>query len=327
MRAPTGPALGAGTERGKLPLAHPPGPTTRKASMQRLLTLLLLSGTVAFAQPSATIQPDLLVSVDVTSSFSSREDIARGSTVLGTLAVDQFGFSASARQSWSQQTTLVYGVAVNSHDFKASVSTLPIPDDLTELSLNLGLQHRHNERWSSAVFLRPGFYGDLDDGLDADALNAPLLALANYAQSRDLIWSFGLNVNPFSDNSVLPIVGVRWQFAPDWLFSVGFPRTGVTWKATDRLSLRTSVAFSGGSFRLTRNLGSPAAGIPRLANTFVDFREVRVGLGADYALTDRTTLSLDAGAVTDRKLDYFNKGYRLDGDGGTFVSLAIKGAF
>lgn len=295
--------------------------------MKRLLPLFFVSIAIALAQPSATQRPDLLASVDVTTSFSSREDIARGSTVLGTLAVDQFGFSASARHAWSQQTTLIYGAAVNTLDFKASTTTLPIPDDLTELSLNLGLQHRYNERWSAALFLRPGFYGDLDDGLDTDALNAPLLALANYAQSRDLIWSFGLNVNAFSDNAVLPIVGVRWQFAPDWLFSVGFPRTGVTWKATDRLSLRTSVSFAGGSFRLTRNLGSPAAGIARLANTFVDFREVRVGLGGDYALTERTTLSLDIGAVTDRKLDYFDKDYRLDGDGGTFVSLAIKGAF
>ena len=295
--------------------------------MQRLLTLLLLTGTVAFAQPSATTRPDLLASIDVTASYSSREDISRGPTVLGSLAVDQFGFRASARHAWSEQTTLLYGAAVNTHDFKASLPTLPIPDDLTELSLNLGVQHRYNERWSASVFLRPGFYGDLDDGLDTDALNAPLLALANYARSRDLIWSFGLNVNAFSDNPVLPVVGVRWQFAPDWLFSVGFPRTGLTWKANERLSLRTSVGFSGGSFRLTRNLGSPAAGIARLANTFVDFREVRVGLGADYALTDRASLSLDVGAVTDRKLDYFNKGYRLDGDGGTFVSLAIKGAF
>lgn len=293
--------------------------------MRRLACLFLLP-LAAFAQPSATMRPDLLASADFTWSQSSREDIARGPDTLGTLGVDQFGFSFSARHPLSERTSLAYGVAVNNLDFKFS-SGLPIPEDLTELSLNLGLQHRLDARWSLAAYLRPGFYGELDEGLDSDSLNAPVLAMANFVQSRELIWSFGVNANPFSDNPVLPIVGVRWQFAPDWTFSVGFPRTGLTWKLSDRLSARAAVAFTGGSFRLTRDLGTPAPGIARLANTYVDFREVRVGLGAEYNLTAATSLSLDVGAVTDRKLDYFDKGYRLDGDGGVFFALALKGNF
>lgn len=294
----------------------------------KLRTLLCLAALApaAFAQPSATMRPELLASFDLSYSKSSNEDIARGSTVLGQLSVEQYGFSASGRHPWSEQTVLAYGVAFETYDFQSSFG-LPLPKDLTEFSLNLGVQHRINAQWGAAVYLRPGFYGDLDEGLNSKSLNAPFLAMATFAQSKDLMWSFGLNVNAFSDNPVLPIVGVRWKFAPDWTFSLGFPRSGFTWKFSDRLSFNTGASFSGGSFRLSQNLGVPATGIPRLANTFVDFREVRIGVGAEYAFTERSKLSVDVGAVTDRKIDYFDKNYRLDGDAGTFVSIAFKGGF
>lgn len=295
--------------------------------MKHLLLFALATATVAVAQPSATMRPDLLASVDFNVSTSSDEEIARGPTAIGSVAVKQFGASVSARRAWSDSTSLVYGVAFNIHDLELSSSFLPLPEDLTELSLNLGVQHRFDARWSAAAYLRPGFYGDFANGLDGDSFNAPLLVMAMFAQSRELVWSFGLNANGFSDNPVIPIVGVRWQFAPQWLFSVGFPRTGLTYEVNDRLKLRAGASFAGGSFRITKNLGVPAPGVARLANTFLDFREVRAGVGLDYALTKASELSLDVGAVTDRKFDYFDKNYRLDGDGGLFVALAIKGSF
>lgn len=294
--------------------------------MKRLLPLLALLAVPALAQPSATMRPALLSAFDFDASWSSKEDIARGPAVLGQLSVEQYGFSASTRRPWSPGTVLVAGLAFNTHDFKFT-GPLPIPQDLTELSLNLGLQRRIDERWSAAVFLRPGLYGDLDSGIDTDALNAPLLLAANYSPDRTLTWTFGLNVNGFSDNPVLPVAGVRWTFAPEWTFNLGFPRSGLIWRATDRLEVTGGAWFSGGSFRLTDNLGVPATGIPRLANTFVDFREVRAGLALGYALTERTKLRLDLGAVTDRKIDYFDKNYRLDGDGGTFLGFSIQGSF
>lgn len=292
-----------------------------------LTTLAVLAAAVAtLAQPSATMRPDLLATVDFNAAYSSREDVTHGPQTLGTLAIKQYGLSVTGSRAWDDTTTLVYGLAVQQFDLDQSGGTLPLPEQLTELSVNLGLQHRFDPQWSAAFYLHPGFYGDFEENL-GKSFNAPALLLANYAQSRDLIWSFGVNVNLFSDNPVLPIAGVRWRFAPEWTFSVGFPRSGFTWQATDNLALRAGAGFAGGSFRVTRNVGSPSAGLARLANTFVDFREVRVGLGLDFKLGSAATLSADAGVVTDRKFDYFNKNYRLDGDAGAYFSLALKGAF
>lgn len=292
------------------------------------LCLAALAAAVSLvAQPSATMRPDLLASAEFNSSYSSREDIARGPQTLGSLAVKSYGVSVSGRHAWDESTMFVYGLAVQQFDLgQNGVSALPLPASLAEVSLNLGAQRRIDAQWSAAVYLRPGFYGDFEEQL-GKSLNVPVLLLANYAQSRALSWSFGVNANLFSDHPVLPIAGVRWQFAPAWTFNVGFPHSGFTWQATENLAVRASAGFTGGSFRVSRNVGSPSAGLARIANTYVDFREVRVGLGLDYSLGERVTLSADAGAVTDRKFDYFDKNYRLDGDAGTFVSLALKGSF
>lgn len=295
--------------------------------MNRSLAFLgfLAAAALASAQPSATMRPSLLSSVSVETSYSSEETVARGATDLGELSITHFGVSFSRRHVLSESGSLTYGLAYTAHELDAT-GPLPLPGTLAELSLNLGWQHRLSPQWSVAVFAHPGFYGDFEE-LDADSLNVPLLALANYAVSPDLVWSFGLNVNAFSDNPVLPVVGVRWQFAPGWTFNVGFPRSGFTWQVTEQLALRAGVGFQGGSFRITENLGVPAPGIARLANTYVDYREVRAGLGLDYALGDRFSLALDAGAVTDRKFDYFDRGYRLDSDTGFYGALALKTSF
>lgn len=287
----------------------------------------LVSAVIAGAQPSATMRPDLLASAEFNTAYSSREDIARGPQTLGSLAVRTYGVSVAGRHAWDERTQLLYGVAVQQFDLdQDDASNLPLPAQLAEFSLNLGVQRRIDAQWGAAVYLRPGFYGDFEEKL-GQSFNVPALLLATYAQSRTLIWSFGVNANAFSDNPVLPIAGVRWQFAPAWTFSVGFPRSGFAYQATENLAVRASAGFAGGSFRVSRNVGSPAVGLARIANTYVDFREVRVGLGLDYSLGDRVTLSADVGAVTDRKFDYFDKNYRLDGDAGTFVSLALKGSF
>jgi hypothetical protein len=290
-----------------------------------LLAFALASGLLA--QPSATMRPGLLSSLEAGWSWSSQEDLSRGPARVGEVAVQRYSLSVSGRTSMNAETGLLYGLAYATNRLDASSGILP--DELSELSLNLGLTRQFSPAWSGAAYLRPGFYGDFDD-LNGDSFNAPLLATLAYSPARELTWLFGLNVNAFSDNPVLPILGVRWQFAPDWTFNVGFPRSGFTWKFSDQLSLQAGVAFQGGSFRVGRDPRATPLSLPpppRLSDTYLDYREVRVGFSAAYALTETLKISLEAGAVTDRKFDWFDRNYRLDGDAGAYFGLSIRGSF
>ncbi len=286
--------------------------------------LLALSTLSLAAQPSATMRSVLLESLDVELSASSGENLQQGGASLGTVSVLSTSLSVSGRHSLNATTTLSYGLAYRRHDLDATTPLLP--DQLAELSLNLGLQHRFSPQWSAAVFARPGFYGDFEN-LSSRSLNLPLLAMFNYTRSPELTWNFGLNLNAFSDNPVLPIAGVRWRFAPDWTFTVGFPQSGFSWQTSESLTLRAGVSFNGGSFRVTENLGIPGPGRPRLANTLLDFREVRAGLAAELEFGPALRLVAELGAVTDRKFDYFDRDFRLDGDAGFYGTLGLRASF
>jgi hypothetical protein len=285
--------------------------------------LLFLFPTVLLAQPSATMRRALLETVDVEVSSSSREPLARGGAAQGTVTVLSTSLSVSGRRPLDATTALVYGLAYQRHDLDATSPLLP--DQLAELTLNLGLIRRFSAAWSGAVFARPGIYGDFED-LSARSLNLPVLAMLTYTRSETLSWNFGLNLDVFSDHPLLPIAGVRWQFAPEWTFSVGFPQSGFSWRASDTLTLRAGVGFTGGSYRITSDRGVAAVRVDRLTDTFLNFREVRAGVGADIKLGG-VTLAADLGLVTDRKFDYFDRGVRLDGDTGFYGTLALKASF
>lgn len=294
---------------------------------RRIALLALVLAPALLAQPSATMRPGLLSSLETGWSWSSKEELSRGPARVGEVGVQRFNLSVSGRSTLNIDTAMIYGLAYATHRLDSSAAILP--DELSELSLNLGLTRQFSPTWSAAAYLRPGFYGDFDE-LDGDSFNAPFLATLAYSPSRELTWLFGLNVNAFSDNPVLPVLGVRWQFAPDWTFNVGFPRSGFTWKYSDQLSLNAGVTFQGGSFRVGRDPRAPALippPAPRLADTHLDYREVRAGLSADYSLTDTLKISLEAGAVTDRKFDWFDRNYRLDGGTGAYFGLGLKGSF
>lgn len=286
--------------------------------------LLLLALTTASlgAQPGpVSSSPGLLQTLNASYSFSAQEAVTHGGTV-GEVAVHAFEASVEGRRRLSETDTFSYGLTYTATILDQTSGT-PLPDQLNELGLRLGVSRRLTEQWNAMLSATPGLYGDLED-IDGKTFNIPLLALATYRQSPDLVWAFGARVNVYSDYPVLPIAGVRWQFAPGWSFDVGVPRTGVSWRATEDLTVRGSLTFQGGTYRITENLGVPAGGTRRLANTFLDYRELRVGLGAELALGERSSFAFDVGATLDRTFDYFDRDYELDGNAGLFAALSLQ---
>ncbi|HTO03219.1 MAG TPA: DUF6268 family outer membrane beta-barrel protein, partial [Opitutus sp.] len=240
----------------------------------------------------------------------------------GSVAVHRSAFTAEGRRSLSSTDTLAYGFQLELHTLDADETTY-VPAQLAEVAVRLGFSRKISPTWTASLALRPGLYGDFE-AIDGKTFNVPLLLGASYAQSRDLIWLFGVRANVYSEHPVLPIVGVRWQFAPDWSVGLAFPRSGVRWRVSPDLTLDAGIGFQGGTYRITESIGTPSGIVGRLANTFVDYREIRVGVGAEFALTRRVSVRLDAGAFTDRRFDYFDRDYTLDGDGGFYGTVALQ---
>lgn len=289
------------------------------------LLLSLLAAGPAFAQPaSATFRPALLETFAIGFGTTAGSDLERAGPV-GSVEVTRYDLSITGRTALAEGTLLLHGLAWARNRLDVT-GAVPLPGRLEELTVSLGLQHRISPQWGVGAYLRPGFYGDSLDA-DGDSFNAPLLATAMYHASRELTWMFGFAANAASDNPFLPIAGVRWQFAPAWTLNVGFPRAGVAWQASDALTWHLGATMQGGDYHVGDGFAAPAPGAGRLARTWLEYREIRVGLGAEVALAADLTLALDAGVAVDQRFDYFDRGYELKGGSPAFLRIALQGRF
>jgi hypothetical protein len=287
---------------------------------------LFLTGGHLLAQgagaASATFRPALLDNFTVGTSFTARDDL-RGPGVAGDVAVTRFDLSLAGRTPLGASTVLVHGLAYARHDLNRSGLTR-LPDTLQELTLSLGLQHRASATWQVAAYLRPGLYGD-ELGWDSGRFNAPLLATAIYATGPDLAWIVGFTANAASDRAFLPIAGVRWQFAPAWTFNLGFPRAGLEYRPNERVSYHGGATVQGGGYYITGAGANPVTG--PLRRTWLEYREIRLGGGAVWTLSESATLTLDVGVVAQQRFDYFDRDFKVKGGHPFFGALSWQGRF
>lgn len=243
----------------------------------------------------------------------------------GEVAVQRYEGEAGGSTSVGTDARLTHGVGWVRTELDRAGANL-LPGTLEEVSVRLGWQQTLGPRWRWMAVARPGFYGD-GAGLESDTFNVPLLALASYASSRELAWSFGVVANAFSDNPVIPVAGVRWEFAPAWTLNVGLPRAGLEWQANKDVLLTAGATVQGGAYRLTRNPVTGSAAGARLADTKLDYREIRLGVGASWTLRDWLTLSVDAGLAVDQEFDFHQRGVKYRGSDEAFGAVAVSGRF
>ena len=233
-----------------------------------LLAAVSLSSIYAQPAPKGSASPGAMIdSLAVEYGYSGREDLDRAGPA-GNVAVHRSAITAEGRRTLSSTDTLAYGLQLELHTLDADETTF-VPAQLAEVTARLAFSRKLSSTWTASLALRPGLYGDFEN-IDGKTFNIPLLLGASYAKSRELIWLFGARVNAYSEHPVLPIVGVRWQFAPDWSVGVAFPRSGVQWRVSPELTLDAGIGFQGGTYRITDNIGTPSGVAGRLAKTFLD---------------------------------------------------------
>jgi hypothetical protein len=295
---------------------HPPRMKIPRCFCHFSSTLLLAA---ALALPARADEQ-----VTVRYSHSADNPLMLGSTPGGEVGVDAAFFDWRSSAALTEATKLNYGVSWSGYDFSRS-GPMAVPEKLQEISLAIGATHRLSPQWLLIASVQPGLYGDLEGG-SHEAFNAPVMFLATWLQSRELAWSFGLRADPFADKPVLPFIGVNWRFAPQWEFTIGFPRAGFGYEVSPALKLGLGLTVQGGSFHIADDPRPVSIG-QRLDDTYLDYREIRVGLSADYKFNDTLSLAVEAGAITDQKFDYYERGYTLNGDTAAFFTIGLTGRF
>jgi len=308
--------------------SSPRGTTPRRFALLPPAALVLSLGLVASklaAQPGGPEGPGgsfALSEASASYSFSSDGDVGRNGKI-GSAGIGHYEFEASfflpAPATWMFSSALSW-----KRDELDLTGAVPLPTKLEEIGINFmavkDLSHEIGSGWSAMAILSPGFSSD-SVRLSGDSFSLLAIATIGKEVSPTFSWNVGVVGKTRGDMKAIPMIGLRWSFAPGWELAVGFPRTGVTYKFSEALSLNAGVSFLGGTYYLAK---APAAG---LGNTYLDYQEIRFGLGAEYQISRSLSAVMEGGATIDRSFDYYDRNLKLDGKSAGYGRLGLRYRF
>ncbi|MDR1011402.1 MAG: DUF6268 family outer membrane beta-barrel protein [Opitutaceae bacterium] len=273
--------------------------------------------------PSDAFRPSRVESCAISYSYSGKSGYKHDATP-GETSVNHFNIGATGRMALGQATFLGYGAAFAINTMESD-DPVPAPERLGALTLNIGVTQMFSKEWRGSVFASPGYRGDFGN-YTLRTLSVPFMAVANYTPAGGgTMWLFGVSVNPTGEHPVLPVVAFRWAFADDWALNFGLPRLGVTWRATKALDLDLGATMQGGGYRVTKAPGNSGRG--DLANTYVNYREIRAGVRAAYKIAKKASLSIEGGWMVDRRFDYHDRDYEIKGRSAAYISTGVDVRF
>jgi len=256
-------------------------------------------------------------------SYSPSAGVERAGVKTGEVKVQNFAFDYRLGYQMAPGTRLLAGVNAGTTELGVD-GAAALPDRLRAVGLMAGVNQNLAEWWGpgwSTTALVRTVWTSTEANLSGAGVAVQGVWTANYQQSATLAWNAGLVAGTHGRYAVLPVAGVRWNFAPDWTLAAGFPETKLAYSVTPQLGVKLAASFLGGSYHVEK---APAAG---LGNTYLDYHEIRVGLGADYTVAPGVTVGAEAGAVVNRRFDYFDRDTKIEGRSAGYVALSLRARF
>lgn len=289
------------------------------------IALLLLVPSLLAQRPGLDSSSQRSIRWHLDASWSSRAELADGQP-RGDIALTQTRIGASKRIALNSDAGLTLGLEAQWLNLDSSQDQ-GLPDTLHGNAAVVNFDYRLSAPWRMLLMTRPGVFAD-STTLNSDTVNVPFALAFAFTPVSTLTWQFGLRYDRFSDYELIPLAAVRWQFDPDWSLNIGYPRSGVFWLFSQELTLDLHFAMIGGNFRTTREY--TPAGLPfsrSTSDTYLDIREIRTGVGVEKQLGSGINLRFEAGFVTDRKFEYYERDINLNGKPAGYLSMSITGAF
>lgn len=203
-----------------------------------------------------------------------------------------------------------------------------LPDDLQNANFIVGLDTEFSDSFLIRIEAHPGWYGGMRSHIfNGDNFRAPFIAGGTWVYSSTLQFTFGVGVDFEGRFPVLPGGGVRWAFAPEWVLNAVLPTPRLEYQPTKNLTVYAGAEIKSETFRTPSNFGF-LAGDARFNNAWLNYTELRTGLGIEWKFADAFTLAAEGGYLPWRQFDYGRVKVRYHEDGGApYGMLAFKAAF
>jgi hypothetical protein len=216
------------------------------------------------------------------------------------------------------------GVAWERFSFGHSAA-LPIPNTLQTTSGVLGFDASLSDDLLLRIEAKPGVYSDFKD-VSSDDVNAPFILGVSWLIDSDLQIFGGVSVDFFREFPVLPGIGIRWEFAPDWTLLFILPEPKLVYRVDDHWEVFVGGDFKGTNVRVSQSFGT-AVGRPNLNNAVLSLTEIRAGPGVIYKLNDMVSFQLEGGYMLHREWDFYRAGVKLKSEPAPYGQLSLNASF
>ena len=203
----------------------------------------------------------------------------------------------------------------------------PLPNTLQSVNLVLGLDTSPTEAILLRVEVQPGLYGTFFNHLSLGQVRVPFIIGGTYIYSPDIQIIAGISVDYDRQFPVIPGVGLRWKFAPNWVLNATLPNPRLEYTPSRATTLYVGADLRNDSFRTEDRPGTTRLD-RRLNRALVTFSEVRVGGGLVQKLFSSVELAAEAGCQTLRQFDFQRADIRYRTDGvAPYGQLMLRGSF
>ena len=202
-----------------------------------------------------------------------------------------------------------------------------LPNTLQSINSIVGLDTKFSDSILVRFEAQPGFYGTAFEHLDGDQFNVPFVLGGTYIYSPDLQLVLGVGVNFQSRYPVLPGGGIRWKLAPNWVLNAVLPTPRLEYEASRNLTLFAGADIKANTFRTDDRFGD-SHGDTGLNSAWLNYEEVRAGVGAEWKISSTLSLTIEGGYVPYREFDFHRTEVRYHHEeGAPYGALMFHGAF
>ncbi len=206
----------------------------------------------------------------------------------------------------------------------STVFGVPIPDQIDTLHLNAGLGYRFNDQWTVSGSFGPVLY-TLHD-IKSDDVGFVGTARAVYRPKPNLIVTFGIAVNPDSDIPVFPAFGARWDIQTNLTLNLIFPKPGVIYRPTPKVSLFVGGGLNGATFRTDDQMGVKT-GLPQFNRALATYWDFHLGAGFEYAILRHVSVNVEGGYSLGRQIRYDDPDETVKFDPSPYVQAEVRCRF
>ena len=203
-------------------------------------------------------------------------------------------------------------------------SFLRMPDQLINIYLDAGWARRYENNLGCQIRLRPGLYSDFEQ-FTGKALAVPARLMGVYTISPDMSVVLGADVRFGFERVVMPVAGLTWAPSDTVRIDARVPEARLGWYFDADWIFEAGWLWRSDSYQIRES--------NQLDREMFTMEEQRAYLGLTHWMSDFLSLSLQAGLVFDRTMEFkkqdtvFNLPRKSEIDDAFFVSLTIGGPF